>query len=195
MRFSLRPARKSDAAALAVLTDMAGHGLPSWFWHPARGQDGFVSVVEVGRDRILQDDHPLSYKKMIVTDVEGTVAGILLDYAIDDPKNEAAIAKEHRVLQPILRLEAQVPASWYINMLAVFREYRGLGIGAALIEESVNRAKAAGKTVLSLIAEDDNPTLGLYRRCGFEIATEEKFEDFSGSVKQDGNWVLMVRNV
>lgn len=193
MKYKLRPAQKSEAATLAVLADMAGHGLPSWFWAPVRQSGHFVSIVEVGRDRILKDDHTLSYRRMTVAEAGDEVAGMLLDYAIDPPMDDAAISEEHAVVQPLLRLEAKAQGSWYINMLAVFREFRDAGIGKVLIEESARRALTAGKTEHSLIVEDDNPARDLYERCGFACRSQEAFVPFEGSMKRSGNWLLMTR--
>ncbi len=114
---------------MAVLADMAGHGLPSLFWAQAREKGGFASVVEAGRDRILNPESALSFTKMTVAEAEGDTAGMLLDYAIDPPMAEEDIADQHPVLRSLLRLEAEAPGSWYINMLAVFREYRGTALG------------------------------------------------------------------
>ncbi len=195
MTVVLRQARRSEAAALAVLADMAGHGMPSWFWAQGRSKDGFYSVVEVGRDRILSKDHTLYYEKMTVADEAGEIAGMLLDYPIDEPMDEKDISKLDVVVQPLLRLEARAPGSWYINMIAVFREFRGRGVGLALMEESIRRAQTAGKTEISLIVEDDNPAVRFYRKIGFELRAEQPFETFPGALKKDGNLHLMVRAV
>ena len=45
----IRPARKADAAALAVLIDMAGEGMASWVWSDMAS--GHQSAFEIGRMR------------------------------------------------------------------------------------------------------------------------------------------------
>jgi GNAT superfamily N-acetyltransferase len=192
---SIAPAEKADAAGLAVLADIAGHGLPSWLWYRAREQEGFHSVMEVGRHRILSDDHVLSHRRLVAAKVDGVLAGILLDYALDTPNSETDIIESGPVLGPLLRLENRVPGCWYVNMLAVFREYRGRGIGRRLLEESERRAVAAGRPEMGVIVEDDNSARRLYEAFGFEAVGTEPFAPFGGSLKTDGDWIAMRRLV
>lgn len=195
MPLSIAPAEKADAAGLAVLADIAGHGLPSWLWYRAREKEGFDSVMEVGRERVLSTDHVLSHRSMVAAKMDGVLAGMLLDYALNTPNSEADIVASGPVLGPLLRLENRVPGCWYVNMLAVFREYRGMGIGRRLLGESERRAVAAGKTEMGIIVEDDNPARRLYEAFGFEAAGAEPFSPFGGSLKTDGEWVVMRRPV
>jgi ribosomal protein S18 acetylase RimI-like enzyme len=192
---SVAPAEKADAAGLAVLADIAGHGLPSWLWYEAREKEGFHSVMEVGRERILSDDHVLSHRRMVAAKVDGVLAGMLLDYALNEPNSEADIAEVGPVLAPLLKLENRVSGCWYVNMLAVFRQFRGMGVGKGLLEESERRAVAAGKNEMGVIVEDDNPARRLYEAFGFTEAGTEPFSPFGGSLKTDGEWVVMKRQV
>lgn len=195
MSVSIAPADKADAAGLAVLADIAGHGLPSWLWQRAREKEGFQSVMEVGRERILSDDHVLSHRRMVAAKVDGVLAGMLLDYALSEPNSAADIADAGPVIGPLLRLENRVPGCWYVNMLAVFRQYRGMGIGRHLLDESDKRAAAAGKSEMGIIVEDDNPARRLYEFFGFEAVGTEPFSPFDGSLKTGGEWVVMRRPV
>jgi ribosomal protein S18 acetylase RimI-like enzyme len=192
---SIAPADKADAAGLAVLADIAGHGLPSWLWHRAREKESFHSVMEVGRERVLSDDHVLSHRSMVAAKVDGVLAGMLLDYPLDTSNSEADIADAGPVIGPLLRLENRVPGCWYVNMLAVFRQYRGMGIGRRLLEESEKRAAAAGRTAMAIIVEDDNPARRLYESFGFEAVGAEPYSPFGGSLKTGGEWVVMRRPV
>ena len=51
--------------------------------------------------------------------------------------------------------------------IALVPEYRGGGIGSALVRRVMDRGAAAGKPV-TIHVEGFNPALGLYRRFGFE---------------------------
>jgi ribosomal protein S18 acetylase RimI-like enzyme len=170
MPVTIAPAEKADAAGLAVLCDIAGHGLPSWLWHAAKERDGYDSVLEVGRERVRSDDHVLSHRSMIAAKVDGELAGMLLDYPLKEANSEADIAESGAVIGPLLKLENRVTGSWYVNILAVFRQFRGQGIGRKLLEESEGRARADGRSELSIIVEDDNPARRLYEAFGFESA-------------------------
>lgn len=192
---SFAPAQKIDAAGLAVLADIAGHGLPSWLWYRAKEKDGYHSVMEVGRERVLSDDHVLSHRSMVAAKVDGELAGMLLDYPLKEANSEADIAESGAVIGPLLKLENRVTGSWYVNILAVFRQFRGQGIGRKLLEESERRAHADGRSELSIIVEDDNPARRLYDAFGFETVGSEPFVPFDGSRKQTGEWVVMRRPV
>src|SRR5262245_32780635 len=175
MVLSIAPAEKIDAAGLAVLADIAGHGLPSWLWHRAKEKDGYHSVMEVGRERVLSDDHVLSHRSMVAAKVNGELAGMLLDYRLNEPNSEVDIAESGPIIGPLLKLENRVPRSWYVNMLAVFRQFRGQGIGRKLLDESAKRAIGAGCRDMSIIVEDDNPARRLYEAFGFESIGTEPF--------------------
>jgi len=51
---------------------------------------------------------------------------------------------------------------------AVFRPWRGHGLGARLLGELEHAAGHAGVAPLSLRVEALNPAVRLYRRCGYE---------------------------
>lgn len=195
MPLVIAPAEKADAAGLAVLADIAGHGLPTWLWSRVREKEGYHSVMEVGRERILSDDHALSYRRMVAAKVDGELAGMLLDYPLTDMNSDADIEESGPIIGPLLKLENKVPGSWYVNMLAVFRQFRGRGIGRRLLEESENRALAAGNSQLSIICEDDNPARRLYESFGFNAVATQPFSPFGGSLKTSGEWVVMSRPV
>jgi GNAT superfamily N-acetyltransferase len=56
--------------------------------------------------------------------------------------------------------------------VAVRRDQRGHGIGAALLEALIVAARERGHSALSLSVELDNPAVRLYRRLGFkEVAS------------------------
>lgn len=57
--------------------------------------------------------------------------------------------------------------------IGVTERHRGKGIGCALIEALVQRARSQGYTNLSLSVEKDNPSRFLYLSEGFEKVAEE----------------------
>jgi hypothetical protein len=68
---TFRPARKSDAAALAVLVDIAGEGMPVYMWSTlaAPGQ----SLLELGRERAARETGGFSYRNSIVAEIGGEI--------------------------------------------------------------------------------------------------------------------------
>ena len=53
-------------------------------------------------------------------------------------------------------------------LIAVLPDYRGRGIGAALLQRFIEAAQARGRSRLFLEMRDGNPAHSLYRRFGFE---------------------------
>ena len=59
---------------------------------------------------------------------------------------------------------------WYLGLLLLSPEVRGVGVGASVLEQIVEMAAAEGVRELHLIVREDNPrALRFWRRHGFEI--------------------------
>ncbi len=61
--------------------------------------------------------------------------------------------------------------------ISLFEEYRGQGIGTALLYKMLEFAKAKGFKQLSLSVQKSNYALALYKKAGFEIL-EDKDEEY-----------------
>lgn len=57
--------------------------------------------------------------------------------------------------------------------IGVVNDRRGEGIGTALLDALIARARSENITALSLSVERENPALRLYKRTGFEIVGAE----------------------
>ena len=60
--------------------------------------------------------------------------------------------------------------------IALLPEHRGHGLGAALLDDLIDEAAAAGKS-LSIHVEKNNPAMALYRRLGFKPVGEHGVYD------------------
>ncbi len=191
---SFRPATKADASALAVLVDIAGEGMPAYMWGTlkAPGQ----SVLEVGRERAARDTGGFSYKNAIVAEIDGEVAASLVGYRLDDPYDlEGNLAETPEIVRPLVRLEAQVPGSWYVNVLATFPEFRRNGIAGRLLAIAEEKAREERAPSLSVIVASWNEDAArLYARAGYAARAREKALPFPGC-PHTGDWVLMVRSL
>lgn len=189
-----RPATKADAAALAVLVDIAGEGMPAYMWSTlaAPGQ----SVLELGRERARRDEGGFSYSNAVVAEIDGEVAASLVGYRLDDPYNlEGSLAETPDIVRPLVRLEAKAPGSWYVNVLATFPEFRRRGIGARLLAIAAEKAREQGARSLSVIVGSWNGGAArLYTGAGYDATAREKAILFPGCPHQ-GDWVLMVRSL
>ena len=56
----------------------------------------------------------------------------------------------------------------FIAYMAVEREHRGGGVGAALLQEAEDEARAMGAPYISLmVTEENDPARALYERAGY----------------------------
>jgi ribosomal protein S18 acetylase RimI-like enzyme len=189
-----RPARKFDAAALAVLVDIAGEGMPAYMWSrlAAPGQ----SLLEFGRERAQREAGGFSYRNSIVAEVGGEVAASLVGYRLDDPYDlEGSLTETPDIVRPLVRLEAKAPGSWYINVLATFPEFRRRGVGARLLAIAEQKGREEGAPSLSVIVGGWNESAArLYTSAGYAALATEPAILFPGCPHQ-GDWVLMVRSL
>lgn len=191
---SLRPATKDDASDMAILADMAGHGLPAWNWASSRGEE-FASALEAGRARALRDTGAFSWRNAQIAELDGRVAGLLVGYRQPDIAEAIDLDELPEPIRPIVDLEAQAPGTWYVNMIAVFSEYRRSGAGRMLMQEAESQAKASAATGLSLIVEDTNTAASaFYDRIGFKQADTRPYIPFPGG-PDAFRWVLMIKSL
>lgn len=196
MRTTLRfrQARESDAVDLACLIDCASRGLALWLWSTLRkpGQ----SAIEVGRQRIrTQAASPLHYGAFTVAEIEGMIAGALTGRLIPIPHERGDSADLPDTFAPVLELEAVAAGSWYLNVVAVYPEFRGRGLGSALLRQAEELARLTEATQMSLIVEEANSSaLKLYLRYGFEEWARRSYIPFPGSM-DEGDWILLRKDI
>jgi ribosomal protein S18 acetylase RimI-like enzyme len=138
----LRPALIEDAPILAELVNYAGDGLPLHLWSKmaAAGE----SAWEVGRRRAARPEGGFSYRNAIIIEHRGTCAGCLIGYEIQD-QPEPIGSDLPAMFVPLQELENLAPGTWYVNVLAVRPQFRGLGLGTRLLDvaDETGRARQA----------------------------------------------------
>lgn len=60
--------------------------------------------------------------------------------------------------------------------ISLYKEYRGLGIGTALMQKMLDTLKSAGYEKVSLSVQKANYAAKMYRKLGFEIVMEKEEE-------------------
>ena len=187
----IRPATKRDALHMAALADIAGHGMPAWVWSQACEKD--QSLIEVGRARAMREEGGFSYRNAEMLEHDGEIAGMLLGYRQPDAMDAGDTSTIHEVFRALAELEAAAPGSWYVNILGVFPEYRGRGLGARLLRRAEDVGAATGTGRMSLIVDSGNDAARrLYERTGYREETRRPMVPFPGST-QSGDWVLMTK--
>lgn len=189
-------ATPADARQLAVFINMAGEGLPHWFWQQAAqpGEDAW----QVGEARARREAGGFSYRNAVLRIEDGRAVAMLLAYRIESQVIDYLTLPEPA--RPLERLEQRAAGSFYVNGLAALPECRGKGYGTELLELSHRLAAAEGCKQLSIqVFASNSGARRLYERVGFvEVAREpmpriQGLPDFGSSVllmrRVNGRWV------
>ena len=192
LRAPFRRARPDDAPVLAELVNYAGEGLPLYLW--GKLAEPGETAWDVGRRRAARDEGSFSYRNATIIERAGKPVGCLIGYVIP-PNPEPVAADTPAMFVPLQELENAAPATWYVNVLAVRPQFRGQGLGTALLGLADDTARLLGLGALSVIVSDANTgARRLYERRGYvERATRTMEKE--GWENAGGNWVLLIRDL
>ena len=132
----------------------------------------------------LRDSGAFSFRNAVIAEIDGEVAALLVDYALDDPYVIGDLTDMPDFISPLVRLEAQAPGSWYVNVLATFPEFRGKGLGARLLAQSEARGRAWGSRIMSIIVAGENELVKKRYRVVRIAPTSITMEDTQGRGQQ-----------
>lgn len=187
---AIREATAADAGHLVRFINMAADDLPLHFWTRSVGPQG--DPWAYGRERAARETGGFSFRNAWLAEVEGEVAACLLGYPAEDDPGPID-PDTPPIFVPLLELEAMAPGSWYLNVLATYEAYRGKGCGSALLAHAEEVARRAGRTSISLIAEDTHlDALRLYAAKGYrEVARRPVVkEDWDVDASE---WILFAK--
>jgi ribosomal protein S18 acetylase RimI-like enzyme len=191
--YLIRPARKTDAPALAKLINIAGEGIPLWLWRQSAGND--EDAMSLGAQRAARETGGFSYRNAHVAEANGEVQAMLLGYRLAEPSGTDEPDELPAVVRPLVELESLAPGSWYVNAIATLDQARGRGLGTQLLALAHTLARESGAAVLSLIVASENRgAFRLYQRQGYETVSRRPVVPFPGC-HFAGDWVLMTRPV
>ncbi len=187
----IRPASKQDADAMAALVNFAGEGMPLYLW-TGMAENG-QSPWRVGRERAMRESGGFSYRNTTVCETSGRVAAALIGYPLDPEPDPDSTRDLPAMFVPLQELEDLAAGTWYVNVLAAYPEYRGMGLGTRLLETAERHATDAGSNGLSIIVSDANTgARKLYERQGYvERASRPMVKD--GWDNDGENWVLLIK--
>ena len=187
---AIRAARKADVSEMVALIDCAGYGMPLWIWKGMQTDE--ASALEVGRKRAMRNEGSFSYRNAHILEDMGNVMGMLIGYPIEDPYEMGDMEKTPEAFRPLVELEAQVPGSWYVNVVAVHAEYRGQGLGSRLLGHAEYVANQTRSGCMSIIFESRNlKAYRLYERLGYREAARRPRVSFPGDPTGSEEWILM----
>jgi len=134
-----------------------------------------------------QPNHSYSFQNVIYAEFDKRIVGMALGFTAeqhhkfsDQPLKEAAGFSALRmtivkiICAPMLRiLETIADGDFYLLSMAVDKEYRGEGIGSALIDIIEERARASGSTRLSLdVSANNEGARRIYEHRGMNIEAQ-----------------------
>ncbi len=187
----IRAATKMDAPQLAKLIDIAGEGIPTWLWRQSASDE--TPALDIGAKRARREAGGFTYRNAKIAQVDGAVAGMMLGYAIDaapddDPNDLPA------PIAPFVALEKHAVGTWYINALAVFAGYRGLGLGNGLLIEAETTARQNGHEAMSIqVYAQNHGAVRLYTRVGYELAAREPVREHPCQPYYTGDILLLTK--
>jgi ribosomal protein S18 acetylase RimI-like enzyme len=191
--FDIRRARKSDAAEIALLVNIAVHGNMSRSWAHSKEAEGTYEPLEVGRLEMMREDTEFGWKSAFMAEVDGEVAGMVLGYRKSDEREPVA-DDVWAPLVPIEELEAEANGLWFISMLGVHKRWRGHGAGSALLDRVETEAHDSAAKGQGLIVDDANRgARKLYESRGFSVRTSRPMVPFPGTPQEGSDWLLMVK--
>ncbi len=185
---TIRPAERADADRLAQLINYAGEGLPLHYWGTlaAAGEDPWL----IGRERAARDTGAFSWRHATVAESGGEVAACLVTYVIDAPPPQPDYSAMPSMFVPIQQLEDMAAGSQYVSVLAARPQFRGMGLGTALLD--LAEREAEGRLLSLVVADNNTGAMRLYERHGYRRnATRPMVKDGWRSAGE--NWVLMLK--
>ena len=167
--------------------------MPYYLW--SKLVEGNQTPWDVGITRAQREERGFSYKNALLLEVDNEVVGCLIGYPILNKAIDEEYSEMPKMFVPLQRLEDQAVGSWYINVLAVYSEYRNRGIGNILISKAEDCMKENNLNRLSLIVPDSNPgAIRFYERNRFTLLDTKPMEkeewDSSGE-----NWNLFIKDI
>jgi len=164
-----RAATKGDDRKIAELFRVSSDGVADYVWSTLASEYSGLTPIEIGARRYAGEEGRFSYKNCIMAERGGEVIGMLCAFPIEE-KNEEESSDEAAdpILEPYERLE--IPGNLYICSLAVFAEFRGMGLGTRMLSIARGQARERGLGVLSLLVFEQNAgAVRLYERDGFRV--------------------------
>ena len=158
------------------------------------------TLFEVGRARAVRTEGAFSYTNGTVAEIDGAVAGGLVCYRIPEAydanyRMAGTESEAPAFLAPVIELEQLVPGAWYVNIIAVYPEYRGKRVAEILLAQADHLGKQASATTVALVVDRDNASARkLYERCGYREQARRSLIPFPAR-PNGGEWLLMVKPI
>jgi ribosomal protein S18 acetylase RimI-like enzyme len=190
MSHRIRQAYSADALHVAAIVDMAGHGLELDRWMNCRDRDH--SVFSAIRRLVLEDDRlPYHYSKSYMIEVDDQVAGGLVGGLVTE---KPEMKDWPFYVEPLLMLENRILGDWSVVAIALYPEFRRMGLASKLLDHAVALARQYGARGMSLVVEDTNTVaITLSLKKGFLEAESLPWIAYGGRTGPR-RWVMLRRS-
>ena len=171
----IRPAAELDAPVIAEAAFMAGHGMfDLMFDGLLPGRSAREAYCE---RRVLKPGHFSHWSKWFLAEnPAGQVVGALnlfphAELLTTEP--DPLLTRDRLGPFADVDIEECAVGSYYLNVVAIFPAFRGLGLGAGLVRHAMHRAVESGFSRIALTTwGDDAELMAFYRRLGFQPIAE-----------------------
>ncbi|WP_110114780.1 GNAT family N-acetyltransferase [Bacillus sp. CGMCC 1.16541] len=164
---TIRKAKKEEATIIAsLLYDVLGDIARSHAAEKTR-----LETCQVFERYIQSEENRYSYRNIIVKEIEGRIAGMMVTYGgkeqmkLDRPIIENVRSKTKKK-EWTTDLEA-TPDDLYVDSICVASSFRGRGIGTELLKEAEKLAQEQNLRVSLNVEVGNDKAEALYTRMGF----------------------------
>ena len=165
--------------------------MPLYLWE--RMAEPGETAWDMGRRRAHRETGGFSYRNATIVERIGKVAACLIGYPLAGQPEEIDHDTIPAMFVPLQELENLAPGTWDVNVLAVYPQFRGQGMGSQFLGIVERHAMEAGSSGLSIIVSDGNSgAVRLYERCGYRRKADRPM--VKENWQNEGiNWVLLVK--
>lgn len=189
---TFRPATRDDSRKIAELFRISSDGVVDYVWSTLAPEYPGLTPIEIGTLRHARDEGNFSYRNCVLAERDGEVIGQLCTYRIDAGPEEPHEPTDP-VLEPYERLE--IPDTLYVSSLAVFDEFRGMGLGTKMLSIAREQAHERHFDALSLLVFEQNAgAVRLYEREGFRTVDRAPVVPHA-LIHRTGDVLLMVADL
>ena len=139
------------------------------------GEDYISLLTKIAENKMSQ----YSYTNSLVAEINGTVVGAVVGY--DGANLHELRATTYSIIYDELGRTPSIPdetetGEFYLDSIAIFPEYRRLGIGKELVNAVKEKAFSHGHKRVGLIVDSENPRAeALYASLGFVCVGTKMF--------------------
>ncbi|MCC8167556.1 MAG: GNAT family N-acetyltransferase [Planctomycetes bacterium] len=174
----IRPARREDAAAIARFIWMAESEMVE-FMTGSTDPEASQAILEGWVTSPIENRYSLSHN--LVAELDGRPAGSLIGFPADKQAGlDTLLINDIRGRGRVIdRLYSEgEPGTYYLSTMGVDPDFRGRGVGSALIEAAEERARDLGFSRLSLlVSKNKDRVRALYERLGFVVSGDLQIGD------------------